>query len=351
MVLSDLARCASYATIVVLLAQGTVPAVALMLAAVVAGTGDLFFNAAANSVLPRLLTAEQLASGNGKLSAATTVGEQLLGPILGGLAFASRRSLPFFANAASFAVSASLLYALPPMPPLSRDTKTTVRADIGEALRFFRATPLQRRLTGYVTFAALGQGVVYSIGVLYAREALDLGARGYGVFLTVAALGAVVGGLVAGWLAANVSTTRIITAAGTLSSAAFLIASFTTLPAIAAALWAIQSLCVVVGNVTIMTVRQLITPPHLRGRVANLHRTFVYGSAPFAAVIGGMTAHMIGPRTAVAVGGAIQLVAVLYAVLVVRPAARSINPTSARDGELETAPPEAVRTPATAGAS
>lgn len=350
MVASDLARCAAYAVTVALLTQGRASAPALLAAALVAGTGDIFFNAAANSLLPRLLTAEQLASGNGQLSASMTVGEQLLGPILGGLAFASRRSLPFFANAASFAVSASLLYTLPALPPAARGAKTTIRADMVEAMRFFRTTPLQRRLTSYVTLAALGQGVVYSISVLYAREALGLGARGYGFFLTVAALGAVAGGLLAGWIATNVSTTRIITASGALSSAAFLIASLTSLPSLAAALWAIQNLCVIVGNVTIMTVRQLITPAHLRGRVANLHRTFVYGSAPFAAIIGGATTQLSSARMAVAVGGAIQLVAVIYAIVGVRPAAAAADLASLRNDDEDETSIEDAKSPAVAGA-
>ena len=350
MVLSDLARCSAYSAIVALLTQGTAPAPALLAAAFVAGTGDIFFNAAANSLLPRLLTAEQLASGNGKLSASMTVGEQLLGPSLGGIAFAARRSLPFFANAASFATSAALLYALPPMAAVARESKSTVRADVAEAMRFFRTTLLQRRLTTYVTLAALGQGVVYSISVLYAREALDLGPRGYGIFLAFAALGAVAGGLLAGWFSKNVATTRIITTTGALSAAAFLIASFTSLPVVAAALWAVQNLCVVVGNVTIMTIRQLITPAHLRGRVANLHRTFVYGSAPVAAVIGGATAHLAGSRAAVAVGGAIQLLGVLYAVSAVRPAAASLDFTTLGDGTADDSQVDEAQAPVGVGA-
>jgi predicted MFS family arabinose efflux permease len=291
----------------------------------VAGTADLFFNAASNSLLPRLLEAARLGAANGQLSAAQTVGEQLLGPLLGGIAFAAQRTVPFLANAASFAISSALVSSLPHVPPAPRSEDTSLRQDVAEAVHFFRTTPLQRRLTAYVALVAFGQGVVYAVEVLYVRDELGLGAGGFGLFLAVSAIGGVLGGLVAGPVTDRVPTSIVIAATGFLSSSAFLFAAMTTVPAVAAGLYVLQTLAVIVGNVTILTARQLITPPHLRGRVANLHRTFVYGGAALSALLAGVVAAGVGVRAAVAVGGGIQFLAALYAVVRIRPAASHLG--------------------------
>jgi predicted MFS family arabinose efflux permease len=60
---------------------------------------------------------------------------------------------------------------------------------------------------------------------------------------------------------------------------------------------------IAVHNVNQVTVRQLLTPDHLRARVAAVFRLVIFGAIPAGTVIGGMIAEGFGLRAALLVSG------------------------------------------------
>jgi MFS family permease len=58
-----------------------------------------------------------------------------------------------------------------------------------------------------------------------------------------------------------------------------------------------------VHNVNQVTVRQLLTPDHLRARVAAVFRLVIFGAIPVGTVIGGLVAEVWGLRAALVISG------------------------------------------------
>jgi predicted MFS family arabinose efflux permease len=60
---------------------------------------------------------------------------------------------------------------------------------------------------------------------------------------------------------------------------------------------------IAVHNVNQVTVRQILTPDHLRARVAAVFRLLVFGAIPVGTTIGGLVAELAGLRAALVLSG------------------------------------------------
>jgi predicted MFS family arabinose efflux permease len=65
-------------------------------------------------------------------------------------------------------------------------------------------------------------------------------------------------------------------------------------------------------NVVAMSLRQLITPDELLGRVLSVHRFFCWGAIPVGAALAGLIGEIYGVRAAIAAGGIIVLVSSVF---------------------------------------
>jgi hypothetical protein len=63
-----------------------------------------------------------------------------------------------------------------------------------------------------------------------------------------------------------------------------------------------NGLGIAVHNVNQVTVRQVLTPDDLRGRVAAVMRLTIFGAIPVGTLIGGLIAEFLGLRAALAAG-------------------------------------------------
>ncbi|HWF82670.1 MAG TPA: MFS transporter [Streptosporangiaceae bacterium] len=109
MLAADTCRCALMCLLAVLAAERTDPLVALAPIAALLGAGEGMFLPASFSIMPTLLPAEQLATGNAFSTALMQIGS-LTGPVLGGLLVAPAGPSPAFAvDAATFGASAAAL--------------------------------------------------------------------------------------------------------------------------------------------------------------------------------------------------------------------------------------------------
>jgi MFS family permease len=278
----------------------------LYAAAFLIGACETAFSAAVKASLPALVGPHALVPANGYLVAAETAGEQFGGPALGGVIFSWSSAAPFLGDALSFVASGVLLArALPALA--RRSSKTSILADVSFGLRWFVRHPLLRLLALVVSSFAFCQAVVLSVLVLYGLHILHLGRAGYGLFLAGAAVGNVMGGLLAGRVHALLGPSRAILAAGAVASCGYLMLSRTSTVSVAVAGLAIEALAVALGNVATLSLRQVVIPSELLGRVNNAFRTGVLGVVPLGALVGGVLAADFGLHTTFAVAGLVQL--------------------------------------------
>lgn len=262
------------------------------------------------SVVPR----ERLMAANGQLYTAQSVAKDFAGPALGAALFALTPTLPFWADAVTFAVSMLLISRLPRTGAPARAPgagRRSLRTDMKEGLAWLARHPLLRTTTMLSATANLGMAMGTSTLVLY------VGTHHYGVLLSIAAVGGVVGGLVSRALVARAGGRTVVRLCSSVTPLAGIgIGLFGPNPVVVAVLLGVGSMSTSLWNVAIVTQRQRLVPPHLLGRVSSAGIMVVWGMQPLGALIGGLIATWFGLAAPWVVGGSLRVVA---AVLAIRP--------------------------------
>jgi predicted MFS family arabinose efflux permease len=295
MVLADLARASVLAALVGLMLADILTLPVLIVAVVLIGIAQCFFDSAAQAVIPAIIGRDKdaLAKVNGRYWALDTVGRSLLGPPLGSITFQLSRPLPFLADALSFLASAALVRRLPdtPVPPGPHEK-------VGAAIRgglqhLFRTRDL--RVLALSMGAYNGAfNIAMAPFVLYAIDVLDVPTAAYGVLLAMSALG----GVVAGWRAGPL--TRRLSYRQTMAVAHLTQAIAWAGIALAGNMWAAAALLAMLGagsalsSVAVGSARQALTPDGLLGRVVSAFRLFGLGAAGLGALVGGAVADAYG---------------------------------------------------------
>jgi MFS family permease len=305
----DTARTAVLVIVTTAVATDTVSIPLLYGAAFVLGSFETLFAAASHAAVPAVVAEKDLDRANGYLFASETAGGELVGPALGGLLFAVSASVPFLGDGISFLFSAVLLVGLRSrLVAPARTEPVTLRADMKSGISFFRVSPILRLLAVLVGGLALCQAMVMSVLVVYGLKVLDLSIAGYGVFLAAGAVGSVLGGLAAGRVKAVLGTAGVLIGSATLAAASYVLVGATSSAPLAGGLFVVETFAVACGSIASLSLRQVIVPDELRGRVGNLFRMCIWGVIPLGALAGGIVAQFGGLRAPFLLAGAAQLV-------------------------------------------
>jgi MFS family permease len=177
-----------------------------------------------------------------------------------------------------------------------------------EGLRFLRGTPI---LLGVMAldFVATFFGATTTLMPIFAAEVHHVGPRGLGLLLAAPAAGAVTASLVIG-------TRRmperpglgVILAVAVFGSALVGFGLSTSFPLSLACL-ALSGGADAVSMAYRLTIRTLVTPDALRGRIAAVHSTFAMGGPQLGEFEAGLLASMVGVGPGVAIGGLLTVAA------------------------------------------
>lgn len=262
------------------------------------GVGEVFSDNAVFALVPGVVPKARLEDANGRLEAVVVATNQFAGPALGGLLFAQFAGLPFIVDAASFVLMAGLVLGIKQRPPRAprAAAKTSIRADIGEGIRWLRARPSLRNLSFIAALTNMALNATFAIFVLFALDELDLSAPAFGLLLSVEAVGALAGSLLASRIRKHVGIPVALAAAlGIAGLANLTIASTGVVPVVSAMMVAI-AFAGGVWNVLTNSLRQAVIPDRLLGRVQSAHRLLAWGAIPFGTLLGGAAAATFGLR-------------------------------------------------------
>ncbi|MDH6137817.1 MFS family permease [Kitasatospora sp. MAA4] len=322
LIVNDLVRAALLAWAPVARLLGVLTIEQLYVVALATGVSTVFFDVAYQSYLPQLIDRELLVEGNAKLQASESV-SQIAGPSLGG-ALIQALTAPYalLADAFSFLWSAAWvarIEARPPRPERSPDAN--LLREIREGLRFVLGNRMLRAIALCTSsanlFGSMASAVFY---VLLARQ-LRLSPGFIGLLTSTAAVGGLIGALVAGRFAAKVGQGPAIWIAIAVAGPCALVTPFVQrdwtvgLFAVAQiAMW----MGIVVYNINQVSFRQALCPPGLLGRMNATMRFLVWGTMPFGALLGGLLGSTIGVRgtlLAAAVGQSLAFLPVFLSPL------------------------------------
>lgn len=285
--------------------------------AVVVGTAEVFHDTSAQSILPQVVGREHLDRANARLYAVEVTANQFVGPPLGGVLVAVGAALALAAPALLWvlAVVALLLVRGSFRPGRAAGAAPgTLRADVGEGLRFLWRRPVLRTLAVMVGVSNLAESAMLSVFVLWAvgpDSVLRLSEPGYGALATSVAVGAVVGSLAAERVAALLGRTLSLALCVLVAAASHAVPVLTAQVLVVAAVWAVAGAGLAVWNVVTVSLRQRLTPDHLLGRLTSAYRLLAWGTMPVGALVGGLVGEHVGLAQVFVVATALDLVLLL----------------------------------------
>jgi MFS family permease len=259
-------------------------------------TGETLFDTAAATVLPAVVSREELPNANARLAGTMTVTNQFVGPPLGGFLFATAASLPFLFGAGGLAAAAALILGLRGSFRVERRADrppTALWTEVVEGVRWLWHHRLLRTIAFSLALLNIPLVAQVSIMVLFARERLGLGPAGYGLLIATYGVGGVLGSLIAGRVIGRLGagrTLRLAILIETIVPAAIALAGNSLLVGAVLAFFGCHA---VVWGALLSSLRQELTPDHLRGRVESVYRLIEFGGAAPGALLGGLLAAYI----------------------------------------------------------
>ncbi|CAN5642560.1 MFS transporter [soil metagenome] len=275
----------------------------LCVVAFLLGAAETLFDNAAHAILPSVVGREHLERANGQLEAAMLIGNNFLGPAIGGVLFVAFAASPFFIDGVSFAVAAILIFTLRghfrPQRSRAEGPETVIRSlrrDIGEGVKWLWGQSLLRTLSAMSAVINLVLHATYAIFVLFALEVLRLNEAAFGLLLVAEAVGSFLGALVASRVSARFGARRTIVAAISLAAVANLLIGVSSQALFVGAMLILLSVAGVIWNIITTSLRQSLVPDELLGRVNSAHRALAWGAIPLGALLGGFLGSSFGLR-------------------------------------------------------
>jgi MFS family permease len=275
----------------------------------VVGLSAVFFDVASQSFIPVLLPKEQIGSGNSAMETSGSVAG-VAGPSLGGalLAFLQAPLLIFF-DAISFAFSAlSLSFIRDNEVKKPVEERRPLRTEITEGLRFVGRQKIIRTIALTTGTGNFFGNIAFSIVPIYVLRVLGIAPGQFGLMMSAAAIGALVGAASAGKVMKWVGEGRLVViAAIAYGFTSLAIPTASVLPHEAQLPFLMvteffNSVLVLLYNITQVSARQRICPPELLGRMNASIRFFIWGVMPIGALLGGFISTGIGVLPTIWIG-------------------------------------------------
>ena len=227
--------------------------------------------------------------------------------------------MAILADAFSFLSSALLLGMIKKVEePPPREERRSLKAELGEGLRYVFTHPYQRGMVAAVALSNFFGNLVFSILLVYAVRGLGLSAATIGVVLAIGNIGTLVAALTARRVSDRLGVGRtIVFAAALFSPGTFLIAiapQDLAIPFLIAS-GLVVGFGVILFNVTAISLIQAITPDRMLGRANASRRFVVWGVIPVGGLVGGALGATIGLRETIFIGSIGSLSAVVPLLL------------------------------------
>ena len=270
-----------------------------------ASAASAFDTPARQSLMPALVPAEvfpnAVSLGILVFNVAT-----ITGPALGGLLLAeSGPALIYGLNALSFvAVIAALLLMRTSGDPERDDNSGSglSLAALKEGFRFVWKTPIIVQ-TMTLDFAATFFASATLLLPIFAKERLHVDARGYGFLAAAPAIGSVITALVMARLGSFRKQGRLVVASVAIFGFATAGFGVSTVFWFSLLMLAVTGAADTVSTVLRQTIRQLVTPNPLRGRMTSINMMFFMGGPQLGELEAGLLAVVIGAALSVVIGG------------------------------------------------
>lgn len=304
-----------------LLAAGTIAGVEsvwpIYILSGIASAASAFDVPARQALMPTLVPAEDFPNavslGIMVFNVATIAGPAIAGFVLA----ESGPGIIYGVNALSFLAVIAALVAMKASgnPELQSNRKDALSfAALKEGLRFVWHTPIIVQ-TMTLDFVATFFASATLLLPIFAQEQLHVGARGYGFLAAAPAIGSVLTALVLARLGTLRRQGRLVVASVAVFGVATAAFGVSTVYWFSLLMLAVTGAADTVSTVLRQTIRQLVTPNHLRGRMTSINMMFFMGGPQLGELEAGVVAGFIGAPLSVVIGGLGSLISAAIAAV------------------------------------
>jgi MFS family permease len=289
----------------------------IYLLSAIASAATAFDTPARQALMPTLVPVEDFPNA---VSLAVIVFNvaTIAGPAIAGFLLAeSGPAIIYGINALSYlaVIAALVLMRVTGQPDLQTERKDALSLEaLKEGLRFVWHTPIIVQ-TMTLDFVATFFASATLLLPIFAQERLHVGARGYGFLAAAPAIGSVLTALIMARLGTLQRQGRLVVAAVAVFGVATAGFGVSTVYWVSLLMLAITGAADTVSTVLRQTIRQLVTPNYLRGRMTSINMMFFMGGPQLGELEAGVVAAFIGAPLSVVIGGLGSLIAAAIAAL------------------------------------
>lgn len=272
---------------------------ALILVSTLLGFATIFFDIAGQTAIPLMAGRSLIPPANARLEATFQISRIAGLGVAGWLLGAFSPTIAYAVPAVLFAACAWVLATIPDQETLPTTHKKRIIDDIGEGIRFVRSQPLLAPLFLCIAWAALTSQGIFILTPVLGLKHFGMSPDVLGILMALSALGGIAGSISYRWFILHWGIGRSISWCFTiqiLSTLGLSIAAYTGFHP-----WIMFTICSTVAaffntiyNITQMSLRQVLAPLDLLGRVNATFRFIVWGTMPIGSLLAGWFADAVG---------------------------------------------------------
>lgn len=306
-------RAVVVAALCVTIATGRVSIVVVLTTMLLYGIAEVFADSASSTLLPMMVKREDLGIGNHRQQAGFLTCEQLIGPPVGAFLFAAGWLWPFAIQVVCVSLAVLLIARISVTRTAPVTAQSHLRRDIVEGLRWVWHNAPIRTLALTILVFNITWAAPWAVLVLWARDHLGLTEVEYGLLITAAAIGGLVGTSLYGWIERHVRLATLMRVCLLLEVLTHFALALTTNGWVAIAIMVEFGAYAFVWGTVSGAVRQRAVPEQFQGRVGAVYRICVFGGLFIGQVLGGIIAQnwgVVAPFWFAGVGAGITLLLV-----------------------------------------
>jgi MFS family permease len=317
MIIVNIVRLMTLATVPAAYLLNTLTLYQLYTVSFIMGLCTLFFDVAYQSYLPSLVKREDIVEGNQKLQVSASAG-QVFGPSIASVLMGFfGAALSIIIDVMGFLVSVLTLSAIRKPEPKPTLIKRDFFAEMKEGLKVVTGNKLLWTQAGCTGTTNLGSSMFGVAILLYAYRVLGISKSTIGFAFSIGAIGFLLGVLISTNMTKRLGLGRTI-ALSTMMNFGFLLCLLPlgnlSIIAIGIGLF-VTNIGVPIYNINQVSLRQIITPQRLQGRMNATMRTIVWGTIPLGSFIGGALTTLIGIIPTLILSAILSGMAFLWIVL------------------------------------
>ncbi len=265
-------------------------------------TANSFATPARQSILPHLVDKERFMNAV-SLNTLQHQGATMIGPAIAGVLIASLGvASVYLFNIASFVIFiVSLLFITVAKQTQNKEISMNI-ASVMEGVKFVASTPILYT-TMILDFMATFFGTAMLLMPVFAKDVLHVGPEGLGLLYSSPAIGAVIAGLIISSIQHIQHQGRVILISVFVYGLATVAFGLSTFLPLSLLFLMIMGAGDMISTVIRNTIRQMVTPDHLRGRMVSVMRIFFQGGPQLGEMEAGLLASVVGAPISVVIGG------------------------------------------------